>query len=124
MIQIDVEIRNRPGELGKLAQVLGEAGVNIGHISAQAGKTRAYVSLIVDQTATARSALKAAGYAAAQRTVLIVRLKDKPAALGELARRLGDAGVNIDSVVHLETAGGFAQLAIGVDDLAKARGLV
>jgi len=56
--------------------------------------------------------------------VVVVRLEDKPGSLADLARRLGEAGVNITSVIHLETVAGNAQLAIGVDDMAKARGLV
>jgi len=53
-----------------------------------------------------------------------VRLPDRPKALATLARKLGDAGVDITSIIQLESIGGHAQLALGVDDLAKARGLV
>lgn len=124
MIQLDVEVPDRPGELGKLAAVLARAGVNITRITGETGGGRAYISLFVDQPVAARAALKSAGYEARERTILVVRLEDRPGALAELARRLGDAGVNITSVIHLETVAGHAQLAIGVDDLAKARALV
>jgi len=124
MIQIDVAIPDRPGELGKLAAALGQAKVNIDQISAESGGGRAYVSVIVDQPAAARAALKGHGYTYKDRTVLIVRLEDRPGSLGDLAKKLGSAGVNITSVIHLESVGGHAQLAIGVDDLAKARALV
>lgn len=124
VIQLDVEIPDRPGELGRLADALGTAGVNIDRISAETGGGRAYVSLIADPPAAARAALKAAGYAYRERTVLVVRLDDHAGALAELARKLGTAGVNITSVIHLETVEGHAQLAIGVDDLARARSLV
>jgi hypothetical protein len=124
MIQIDVVIPDRPGELGKLSTLLGEAGININAISAESGGGRSYMSLVVDQPARARAALKQGGYECSERTVIVVRLPDKPGSLAELARRLGGSGVNITSVIHLETVGGNAQLAIGVDDMAKARGLV
>jgi len=124
VIQLDVEVPDRPGELGKLADALGTAGVNIDRISAETGGGRAYVSVIADQPAAARAALKSAGYPFRERTVLIVRLDDKPGALADLTRKLGTAGVNITSVIHLETVAGHAQLAIGVDDLARARSLV
>lgn len=119
-----MDIPDHPGELGKLAAVLGGAKVNINQISAESTGEKAYVSMIVDQPATARAALKAAGYTSKERTVLVVRLVDRPGSLADLARKLGAAGVNITSVIHLETVGGHAQLAIGVDQLAKARALV
>lgn len=124
MIQIDVVVPDRPGELGKLASLLGGAGININAISAESGGGRSYMSLVVEQPARARAALKQAGYECSERTVVVVRLEDKPGSLADLARRLGEAGVNITSVIHLETVAGNAQLAIGVDDMAKARGLV
>lgn len=124
MIQIDVEVPDRPGELGKIAAALGDARVNIIAIGAASGQGRSYIGLIVDQPARARAALKEAGFACAERTVLVVRLEDKPGALAALARKLGSAGVDITSVIHLETMQGHAQIALGVDDLAKARALV
>lgn len=124
MIQIDLALADRPGELGKLATTLGDAGININAISAESAQGRTYMSLIVDQPAAARAVLKKAGYDSSERTVLVVRLPDRPKALAGLARRLGDAGVDITSVIHLESIGGHAQLALGVDDLAKARTLV
>ncbi len=124
MIQIDVEVPDRPGELGKLAAALGDAGVNIDAIGANSGAGRSYISLIVDQPARARAVLKSAGLTCAERTVIVVRLEDKPGSLAALARKLGSAGVDVTSVIHLESIQGHAQLAIGVDDLAKARALV
>lgn len=124
MIQLDVELPNRPGELGKLASLVGDAGINVNALSAESGAGRTYLSLIVDQPAKARGLLLKAGYGCTEKTVLVVRLPDRPKALAILARKLGDAGVNITSVIHLESIGGHAQLALGVDDLARARALV
>ena len=124
MIQIDVELPDRPGELAKLAALLGDSEININAISAESGLGRTYMSLIVDQPAKARGILLKAGYGCSEKTVLVVRLPDRPKALATLARKLGDAGVDITSIIQLESIGGHAQLALGVDDLAKARGLV
>ncbi|HKZ89921.1 MAG TPA: ACT domain-containing protein [Thermoplasmata archaeon] len=124
MIQIDVELPDRPGELAKLAALLGDSEININAISAESGLGRTYMSLIVDQPAKARGILLKAGYGSSEKTVLVVRLPDRPNALATLARKLGDAGVDITSIIQLESIGGHAQLALGVDDLAKARGLV
>ncbi|MGH2652433.1 MAG: ACT domain-containing protein, partial [Actinomycetota bacterium] len=62
MIQLDVELPDRPGELGKLASLLGDAEININAISAESVGGRTYMSLIVDQPARARGLLGKAGY--------------------------------------------------------------
>ncbi|TLZ85952.1 MAG: ACT domain-containing protein [Methanobacteriota archaeon] len=124
MIQIDIEVPDRPGELAKLAAILGTAGINIEAISGESASGRSYVSLIVSQPVQAREALMKHGYVCSTRTVLVVRLDDKPGALAALAKKLGDAGVNVMSAIHLGTVGGHAQLALGVDNLEKARSLV
>ena len=124
MIQIDLDLPDRPGELAKLAAILGAAGINIDAISAESAGGRSYVSLIANQPVQAREALMKNGYSCSTRTVLVVRLEDKPGALGALAKKLGDAGVDVVSAIHLGTVGGHAQLALGVANLEKARSLV
>lgn len=124
MIQIDIDVPDRPGELAKLAAILGTAKINIDAISAESASGRSYVSLIVNEPVQAREALRKSGYTCSNRTVLVVRLENKPGALAALAKKLGDAGIDIVSAIHLGTVGGHAQLALGVDNLEKARSLV
>src|SRR5438128_1595428 len=54
MIQIDVEVPDRPGELAKLAAILGDAGINIDAIGAESAGGRSYVSLIVNEEMPSR----------------------------------------------------------------------
>jgi hypothetical protein len=124
MIQLDIEVPDRPGELGKLAAILGGAKINIEAISGESAGGRSYVSLVVSQPVQAREALMKSGYVCTNRTVLVVRLDDKPGALAALAKKLGDAGIDVVSLIHLGTVGGQAQIALGVDNLEKARSLV
>lgn len=124
VIQLDVAVADRPGELAKLATLLGEGHVNIDAMSAVSGEGHSYLSLLVDQPTRARQLLERAGYRCSSRTVLVVRLADRPGALAELARKLGTAGVDVQSVVQLEGMEDHVQLAIGVDNLDKARSLV
>ena len=123
-IQFDVVIPDRPGELGKLATTLGERGVNIDAISCATGGGKAYAILLIPEAHKTREGLRAAGYTFLERSVLTVQLEDKPGTLGELAKRLGAAGVNITSIVTLNAREGRVQLAIGVDNLEKARRVV
>ena len=65
-----------------------------------------------------------AGLTFTEKTVLTVQLEDRPGTLAELAKKLGAAGVNITSLVPIGARGGTVQLAIGVDDVEKARRVV
>ncbi len=124
MIQLDVELPDRPGELAKLLGILAAASINIDAMSANSGDGRSYVSLLTDQPIKARQSLRKAGYPCSQRTVIVVAVPDRPGAFAALAKKLGEAGVDIQSVVHLESVGDRVQLAIGVDNRDIARTLV
>lgn len=123
-IQFDVVIPDRPGELGKLASVLGERGVNIDAISCATGAGKAYAIMLVPEAHKTRDALRAAGYTFLERSVLTVQVEDKPGTLAELAKRLGAARVNITSVVTINNVAGRVQLAVGVDNIEAARRVV
>src|SRR3989442_3336056 len=88
MIQIDMEVPDRPGELAKLAAILGEAGINIDAIGAESASGRSYVSLIVNQPMQAREAIMKRGYTCSMRSVLFVRLDDKPRGPAGLGRTI------------------------------------
>ncbi len=124
MIQLDVDLPDRPGEFAKVLKILAAEQINIDAMSANSGAGRSYVSLITDQPIKARQSLTKAGYECAQRTVIVVSLSDTPGAFASLALKLGDAGIDILSVVQLENVGDRVQLAIGVDNLDAARALV
>jgi hypothetical protein len=53
-----------------------------------------------------------------QREVLVVNIEDRPGALGELARQLAEASVNIELAY---TTFGGVRVVIATDDLTSAR---
>jgi hypothetical protein len=113
---------DRPGELARLGQVLGDAGVNIGGLAAFTGDGRGIIHVLVDDDAAARAtqALRAAKMGVAdQREVLVIDAEDRPGTLGELARELAAANVNID--LAYTTFGSGVKLVIATDDLESAR---
>jgi hypothetical protein len=73
----------------------------------------------VDDVDATRAALSEAGIeVTGERDVLVVDVEDRPGTMGEVARRIGDAGANIELVY---TTFGAVRLVLGVDDLEKAR---
>ena len=116
---LTIELDNRPGALAKMGEALGRAGVSIegGGVFLANGKGVAHF-LFADGVA-ARRALEDAGIGVlAARPALVVRLNQgEPGQLGKLARRLGNAGVNIE----VQYSDHDHQLILVVDDLAAGR---
>ena len=118
---LTVILQDRPGELARLGQATGSAGVNIQGMCAFTGEGRGIIHVLVDDAmaAVASQALEDAGMGVAdEREVLVVDVEDRPGTLGELARTLGEAGVNIDLAY---TTFGGVRIVIATDDLANAR---
>ena len=118
---LTVVLQDRPGELARLGQATGEAGVNIQGMCAFTGEGRGIIHLLVDdaQAAVARQALEDAGMGVAdQREVLVIDVEDRPGTLGGLARSLGEASVNIELAY---TTFGGVKLVIATDDVESAR---
>jgi hypothetical protein len=119
---LTVVLQDRPGELARLGEVTGAVGVNILGMCAFTGdEGRGIIHILVadEKASAARGALEDAGMGLAdERDVLVVDIEDRPGTLGELARMLGAANVNID--LAYTTFGGI-KLVIATDDLESAR---
>ena len=118
---LTVILEHRPGELARLGEITGEAGVSIRGLAAFTGEGRGVVHLLFDDdtVARAREALERAGMGVAdQREVLVADIEDRPGALGELARQLAEANINVELAY---TTFGGVKVVIASDDLASAR---
>ena len=118
---VTVVLQDEPGQLAKLGGAVGAAGVNIRGMCAFTGEGRGIIHVLVDDDAAQRAvaALTEAGMGVAgDREVLVVDIEDKPGSLGELARELAEANVNIEL---LYTTFGGVRVVIATDDLASAR---
>jgi hypothetical protein len=118
MKDLTLNLEDRPGRLADLGEATGNAGINIeGVCGAQEGGGA--VHILVDDEAAARAALSDAGFEVGEeRDVLVVDVEDRPGSMGEVARRIGDAGANIELVY---TTFGQVRLVLGVDDIDTAR---
>lgn len=116
---LTITLPNEPGQLARLGAATGGAGVNLSGICGVTTGGQGTIHVLVeDDPAAARSALENAGITVdAEREVLLAEVQDRPGAVGEVARRLGDAGVNIE-LAYLATN---TRLVLGVDDEEAAR---
>jgi hypothetical protein len=83
------------------------------------GDGKGFIHLLVEDADAGRKALEDAGISIAdEREAVIVDLHDKPGAMGEIARDLADAGVNIDVAYTIFTG---VRLVILTEDVDAAR---
>jgi hypothetical protein len=108
-------LEDRPGALAELGEALARAGVSI-----EGGGVFAGVAHFLFQDGTAaREALEAASIPVIRESdVVVQRLsQSEPGQLGKFARRMADAGVNIE----VQYSDHDHQLILVVDDLARGR---
>ena len=115
---LTIHLEDRPGALAEMGEALGKSVVNIDGICGVSCEGVGVLHILVEDAAAARSAVEQAGFdVEAERDVLVVNIVDQPGELGDIARKLANAGVNLD-LLYL-TAN--MDLVIGVDDLEKAQ---
>lgn len=116
MTEFTIRLANRPGMLAELAQLLGEAGVNIEALAAFGHGEDGQVRVIVDNADTTRRTFQAAGIALDERQVITTILPDRPGELARMTRELADGGVNIDAMYLLNTHADGREFAVAVTD--------
>ena len=118
---LTVVLRDQPGELARLGESTGAAGVNIQGMCAFTGEGRGIIHVLIADEAVERAvtAVEAAGLGVVdRREVLVIDIEDRPGSLGELARELADASVNIELMY---TTFGGVNVVIATDDLESVR---
>jgi hypothetical protein len=119
MKDLTVILEDRPGTLGDLGEATGRAGINIEGVSGTTEGGQGVIHILVDDAHATRAALSDAGVEIrGESDVLVLDVEDRPGTMGEVARRLGNAGVNIELAY---TTFGGVRLVLGVDDVDKAR---
>jgi len=109
---------NRPGTGAELTEAIARAGINLDGACAVGTGTESIVHLLAGDTEAVRQAVAGTGFEVRdEREVVITDIENRPGALAEILRRLGDAGVNV------EFAYGAADghLVLGADDVERAR---
>lgn len=119
--ELVLEIENRPGTLGQLAQLLGKEQINIVGFAAVATDSTGQLHLITDDPRQAVETLEEAGYVPRSREAITVTLPNQPGALGRVANRLGTHGINIDAGFVTGTIDDTQiRCAFSVDDIEAA----
>ena len=116
-----VEAANKPGEFARHASAIAQRGINLTNAVCLGIGDRGGAAFHATDEAGLRSALNDAGIAFREVSVLTATLADRPGTLADAAKRLGDAGVNIELVAPVGMDAKGVSVAFGVDKLDEAR---
>jgi len=123
--EFDVFIQDKPGELAKICELLGNNGVNIKAIASERAAKRPLVKIVTDDEVTAKAALaRIPGVSFELKEVIVVSLPDKPGELAKVTKRLAKAAVNVDSIYILGRERGITELVLTADDSRKAEAVL
>jgi hypothetical protein len=119
--QITAWVESKPGELGRIAEALGKAKVNITAFSAWSLTGESPVHFLVSSPVKAKKVLEGIGIRCTEEEVLRITLRDEPGKLGEVGARLGTANINVDYGYATVAQGGKkVDVVLAVSDLAGA----
>lgn len=116
-----IEAENKPGSLASIAEAIAEKGINITGIAATTTGGRGSAAIITNDQDATRSVLDGLGTTHREIGLISVALEDRPGTLAMAARRLADAGINIEALLPTGMEGGKISVAIGVEDIEAAR---
>ncbi|MFX1355925.1 MAG: amino acid-binding protein [Promethearchaeota archaeon] len=120
MKDLTVILKNKPGALADMGETLGKNNINIEGLCGFPLKDEGIIHVLVEDDTTTRWILENAGFEVrAVRDVIVLdigNIAGKPGTGGKLARKIGNAGVNIDLIYLAENN----RIVVGVDNLEKA----
>lgn len=109
---------DHPGELARIGEAAGEAGLNIEAISAFTGGGKGIIHVLVDDDVRALEVFTDAGFdVKAARRVVVIPVDNKPGELGRHCRTLADAEINIEQAYISATS----DLVVICDDIDGAK---
>lgn len=94
--QLSLFVENEPGVLATVCEELQRSEINILAMTVGDMSDYAVVRMVVDKPDEAVHILGEAGMLVLENEVVVMSLQNRIGALGEVAGKLGDAGINID----------------------------
>src|SRR5262249_42541337 len=116
-----IHLTHRPGELGRVANVLGRAGINVKSVAGMTLGNQAVLRLIADDIESARAALQEANIRFEEGEVVSVLVENRAGELAEVADKLSNAGVNVHAIYLTGKDGDLVELAVIADDPKRPR---
>lgn len=123
--EVRVFVENSPGKLSRVAQLLGDAGIDILALQLADEGQYGVLKILTAEPQRAKDILSNANIAVALNQVVCVELTDRPGSLVTLSKALEDAKLNVaDAYGCILERGKRAVFVIKGDDLAAVEAAV
>jgi len=110
--ELQFETPDTPGQLAKVCEACGKAGVNIDAVSAYGRDAKGHFRMCTSDNAKAAQVLNAAGYATNEKEVVTMEIENSPGKMLEAARKIGEAGINLKSIYGSASVRGKPQFVV------------
>jgi hypothetical protein len=118
--EIGFTMPNKVGLLSEIATAIAGEKVNITTICAYGMENTAYFMLTTNSNAKAKKALAPLGVAIEEKDVIEVEVSDKPGELQKVAKKIADAGIDIEYMYATAGSGKKETCIFLTSDNAKA----
>lgn len=124
MREFVIQATHKPGEISRVGNVLGKAGVNLKAVAAMAFGTQGLIRILPDDVEATRAALQQNNFKFEEHEVVTVLLENRAGELADMADKLSNAGLNLHAVYLTGRVDELVELAVVADDAKKARKLL
>lgn len=121
--EVAVTLKNQPGTLSDISELLGANGINILALTVVTEGAEGVVSFLASDPSRVLNILHSAGYSPTTREIIAAEIPQHPGGLNTILKTLKMAGVNIEHIyTFIGGAGGSERtiLLFGVDNTAAA----
>jgi len=118
--QLSVFIENREGRLERVTEALKERNINIVSFSLADTSEYGMLRMIVSNPEEGKKVLKEEGFSAMLTDVIAVKIEQKPGTLHEVLKCLFDAGISVEYMYTLATAGKDTSIIMKLSDFETA----
>ncbi len=110
--QISVFLENVPGRLATLCNTLEQNGIDLRAMATSEGSDYGVVRMLVSDVDAAETVLREASLPFSTVDVLGIEVSDEPGALGKVAVRLAEAGINVEYAYATAVTGNARALCV------------
>jgi len=93
--EVSVFVENKPGKLSRVAELLGNAGIDILALELADEGQYGVFKILTAEPERAKEVLSNANIAVALNKVAVIEIPDRPGGLVQLAKALENAGLNV-----------------------------
>ena len=118
--QVDLLLKNEPGTLSAVSDLLGANGINIIAFYVATEKDVGRLHFIANDPDKSINVLKTAGYKIEEQEVIACETPHHPGGLNAVLKPLKAAGINVDYIYPCLGTGDITVLVLGVGPIKKA----